>query len=200
MIQLNPLWQCLYGAGRLALFKHDGLAFFDPSPRAARRSFGLWGLFLPLWLLLKGPLIKTASEEGVSSPFMILAALTVVAVVSMLLQLIVVYRAASQMECTPRFPLFVTVTNASTIISLIFLLVAVNLGQAFLPVGSQSAYIYVIFVQAYLIAYAWFVAHVTLRVSLAAAAIMTALQLCTAFIVQYAFALQLGLRFSGGSA
>jgi hypothetical protein len=173
------------------LFKPDGAHFFDPSAAAARRSFSLWFMCLPLWLVLKWPVVERVPEGSVLSPLMLLVALTVVAIVSILLQLLVVYRAAERLNCVQSFSLFVSVTNAATVISLFFLLVATTVGQIFLVQGSPEERIFFLMTQAYLVSYTWFIAHTALRVSVLIAAIITGLQICSAYFVIYLFALLL---------
>lgn len=146
-----------YGTLQLLRANPQGVAFFSPTPEAARRSFATYLVMVPAWLwMARGGELDLLKEVGITEVHFS-AIMACRLMVSVFFLFLVVERLTKHMRCRDRFPLYVTVQNWTGCFVLLVLAVA----HTTLP-GPWPDWSYRV-LEALLILFSWFITRTTLQ-------------------------------------
>jgi hypothetical protein len=161
MPTFHEIVYALFGALRLARFDVSGLTFFDPSAAAALRSFTAALVVLPIYILLI--LVRPAEDgEGASWPtLMVVEAIAYVC--SWTAYALVMDEVSRLLDRGPRYPLFLSVYNWSSVVQMMVYLPTVMIAQSgVLPVDLSESLEFLVTLA--ILIYQWFTTKLTLEI------------------------------------
>ncbi len=162
MPTLREAASSLYGAWRLALMDAGGMAYFDRSVGGAIRSFSAAALVAPAYVLLV--LLRLGGDAGNVSFGNFLLVESIAYIISWTAYPLIMDDMSRILDCSDRYPSFLSAYNWSAVLQMVVYLPAVVLSESGILAPAFGDTI-VFAATLIVLAYQWFVTETALQVS-----------------------------------